>query len=219
MPKPFQVPKSDNPDFLKCSQCFHEWRPESTDYSPGICPSCKSPYWNEEKKRGPRPRVSKTFFAELTDLDHEAVARRFEITEEQARTVVSLAGEPPFPTSARDMVILLHSAVPYILPKEVSVGIGIGVDRVSSLFRESGIVTYGGDCMACGKDMPYGEPIVVESKLIYCSEECGGVSDSCVQCKSRMDPSVYPEWPGRTKYFKRYCCNKCRYDATGHRHP
>jgi len=34
-----------------CKRCGHEWIPR-TDKKPTICPSCKSPYWDSERKNG-----------------------------------------------------------------------------------------------------------------------------------------------------------------------
>jgi Zn finger protein HypA/HybF involved in hydrogenase expression len=33
---------------LKCLRCLHEWA--SKKEHPTVCPDCKSPYWNIEKK-------------------------------------------------------------------------------------------------------------------------------------------------------------------------
>ena len=35
----------------KCNRCFHEWEPRKTTVGePGVCPACKSPYWNKPRK-------------------------------------------------------------------------------------------------------------------------------------------------------------------------
>lgn len=34
-----------------CKRCNHTWIPR-TDDTPTICPSCKSPYWNKERREG-----------------------------------------------------------------------------------------------------------------------------------------------------------------------
>lgn len=39
---------------LKCTRCTHTWFPRSTE-RPTICPKCKSPYWDRERKGG-RPK-------------------------------------------------------------------------------------------------------------------------------------------------------------------
>ena len=36
---------------LNCKRCEHTWIPRS-DEVPTICPKCKSPYWNRERKNG-----------------------------------------------------------------------------------------------------------------------------------------------------------------------
>ena len=33
---------------LKCKRCGHEWNPRQENVR--ICPECKSPYWDVEKK-------------------------------------------------------------------------------------------------------------------------------------------------------------------------
>jgi len=33
---------------LKCERCGHEWIPRTEEVI--VCPKCKSPYWNKEKK-------------------------------------------------------------------------------------------------------------------------------------------------------------------------
>jgi uncharacterized Zn finger protein (UPF0148 family) len=33
----------------QCNRCGHKWFPRSTD-EPTICPKCKSPYWNRQRK-------------------------------------------------------------------------------------------------------------------------------------------------------------------------
>ena len=35
---------------LRCLRCGHEWFPR-TENIPKVCPNCKSPYWNVERKR------------------------------------------------------------------------------------------------------------------------------------------------------------------------
>jgi len=32
-----------------CTRCQHEWIPR-TEQPPKVCPSCKSPYWNRERR-------------------------------------------------------------------------------------------------------------------------------------------------------------------------
>lgn len=34
----------------KCSRCGHEWIPKEGKEKPVVCPKCKSPYWDKEKK-------------------------------------------------------------------------------------------------------------------------------------------------------------------------
>ena len=34
---------------LKCERCKHTWYPR-TPKKPKVCPSCKTPYWNEPRK-------------------------------------------------------------------------------------------------------------------------------------------------------------------------
>jgi len=38
------------PPTLKCKRCCHKWTPRVKDVK--VCPKCKSPYWNEELKKG-----------------------------------------------------------------------------------------------------------------------------------------------------------------------
>lgn len=33
---------------LKCKRCNHEWNPRQEEIT--ICPRCKSPYWNKERR-------------------------------------------------------------------------------------------------------------------------------------------------------------------------
>ena len=40
---------------FKCKRCSHSWYPRDEDYltgkkRPTICPKCKSPYWDKERK-------------------------------------------------------------------------------------------------------------------------------------------------------------------------
>lgn len=35
----------------KCNNCKHEWQPRSKKEVPLVCPKCKSPRWNKEKKK------------------------------------------------------------------------------------------------------------------------------------------------------------------------
>jgi len=39
------------PNKLKCKRCSHEWYPKTPDKLPAVCPKCKSPYWNREKRQ------------------------------------------------------------------------------------------------------------------------------------------------------------------------
>jgi predicted Zn-ribbon and HTH transcriptional regulator len=34
---------------LKCKRCGHKWYPR-TPLKPKVCPKCKSPYWDRERK-------------------------------------------------------------------------------------------------------------------------------------------------------------------------
>jgi len=34
---------------LKCLRCFHIWYPRKEEM-PRVCPYCKSPYWDKERK-------------------------------------------------------------------------------------------------------------------------------------------------------------------------
>ena len=34
----------------KCLRCGHQWVPRKKDY-PRICPKCKTPYWDKEKRK------------------------------------------------------------------------------------------------------------------------------------------------------------------------
>jgi rubrerythrin len=34
---------------LSCTRCGHEW-PTRKDSDPKVCPNCKNPNWNKEKK-------------------------------------------------------------------------------------------------------------------------------------------------------------------------
>ncbi len=44
----------------RCERCEHEWIPRSkVNELPTVCPKCKSPYWNEPKKKGDKKRVEK----------------------------------------------------------------------------------------------------------------------------------------------------------------
>ena len=39
----------------KCLHCGYTWTPR-IETEPKACPKCKSPRWNEEKRRGGRPK-------------------------------------------------------------------------------------------------------------------------------------------------------------------
>jgi uncharacterized OB-fold protein len=34
---------------LSCNRCMHSWFPRS-EIGPEVCPRCKSPYWNKERR-------------------------------------------------------------------------------------------------------------------------------------------------------------------------
>lgn len=34
---------------LKCKRCLHAWKPRIFK-KPNVCPRCKSPYWDTEKR-------------------------------------------------------------------------------------------------------------------------------------------------------------------------
>ena len=40
----------------KCKRCGHKWTPRQNK-EPDVCPTCKSPYWNQNYKR--KPKTSK----------------------------------------------------------------------------------------------------------------------------------------------------------------
>lgn len=33
----------------ECKRCLHKWIPRTFEL-PNVCPKCKSPYWNKERK-------------------------------------------------------------------------------------------------------------------------------------------------------------------------
>jgi hypothetical protein len=35
---------------FRCVRCEHEWVPRDIKQEPKVCPKCKSPYWNTERK-------------------------------------------------------------------------------------------------------------------------------------------------------------------------
>ena len=35
----------------KCERCNHKWVPRE-ESKPTVCPKCKSPYWDKEKRKG-----------------------------------------------------------------------------------------------------------------------------------------------------------------------
>jgi predicted Zn-ribbon and HTH transcriptional regulator len=37
-------------DFLECKRCGWKWIPRNKEQKPIICPKCKNPYWNKEKR-------------------------------------------------------------------------------------------------------------------------------------------------------------------------
>ena len=43
----------------RCFRCDHEWRPQSLDERPAVCPKCKNPYWDR-----PRQDKGKKFIKE-----------------------------------------------------------------------------------------------------------------------------------------------------------
>lgn len=38
-------------DGWRCSRCGHEWVPRN-EAPPRVCPKCKSPYWDRERRAG-----------------------------------------------------------------------------------------------------------------------------------------------------------------------
>jgi DNA-directed RNA polymerase subunit RPC12/RpoP len=42
----------------RCARCNHEWVPRNKKVMPVVCPKCKSPYWNIEKRK--KKMVNKT---------------------------------------------------------------------------------------------------------------------------------------------------------------
>jgi len=45
---------------FKCLRCPHEWVPRKPDQPPRVCPSCKSPYWDKERKIKATVKENKT---------------------------------------------------------------------------------------------------------------------------------------------------------------
>jgi Zn finger protein HypA/HybF involved in hydrogenase expression len=37
--------------WLECSRCEHRWLRRDMKKLPGVCPKCKSPYWNKNRIR------------------------------------------------------------------------------------------------------------------------------------------------------------------------
>jgi predicted Zn-ribbon and HTH transcriptional regulator len=38
-------------DGFRCERCGHEWI-KRKELDPTVCPKCKSPYWNKQRKEG-----------------------------------------------------------------------------------------------------------------------------------------------------------------------
>jgi DNA-directed RNA polymerase subunit RPC12/RpoP len=39
-------------DGYSCFRCNHKWVPREDNEKPLVCPRCKSPYWDKERKNG-----------------------------------------------------------------------------------------------------------------------------------------------------------------------
>lgn len=35
----------------RCERCGHEWVPRESTKHPRVCPSCKSPYWDQPRRK------------------------------------------------------------------------------------------------------------------------------------------------------------------------
>ena len=42
----------------RCERCGHEWVPRN-DRPPKVCPKCKSPYWDRERRTRPAPATDR----------------------------------------------------------------------------------------------------------------------------------------------------------------
>ena len=41
---------------FKCKRCGHEWTPRNSN-PPKVCPKCKSPYWDRERRKKKKVRA------------------------------------------------------------------------------------------------------------------------------------------------------------------
>jgi len=76
----------------KCERCEHEWIPKDPDTEPRVCPKCKSPYWDQARRR-PSPMISYEEFKEKIELTLRATAAPLTWTE--IRTMAKLPEKFP----------------------------------------------------------------------------------------------------------------------------
>ena len=68
-----------------CDRCGHEWVPRNINVEPGVCPKCKSPYWN-------KPRQTKQVYAEFREAIREVLSNAGKpLTWTEIRTIAGLS--------------------------------------------------------------------------------------------------------------------------------
>jgi DNA-directed RNA polymerase subunit RPC12/RpoP len=61
-----------NYKIFKCKRCNHEW--PSKQERPRVCPKCKSPYWDKERKNAPNKAFNKYLKGEpLSDSEKRSL--------------------------------------------------------------------------------------------------------------------------------------------------
>jgi len=62
---------------LRCKRCGFAWFPRTEN--PALCPSCKSPYWNRERKAGRPKKAEKCWYCNDTGKRVNLVNNTYEI--------------------------------------------------------------------------------------------------------------------------------------------
>ena len=58
----------------KCLHCGYQWTPR-IETEPKACPKCKSPRWNEEKRRAGRPKQNRRSPISLVQFSASSISR------------------------------------------------------------------------------------------------------------------------------------------------
>jgi predicted Zn-ribbon and HTH transcriptional regulator len=81
----------------RCERCSHEWIPKDVAREPAVCPKCKSPYWDRQRRRP----ASMLTYEDFRDKIRQTLKQSGPLTWTEIRTIAKLPEKFPNNTWVR----------------------------------------------------------------------------------------------------------------------